>query len=82
LLSGQRAEPSQRREKAYWYKREGNKMEDAGRVRGAKEVKNEIVVDLAAQQALDGDVAKAAEASLQANSLVPKGALRVSVDDG
>ena len=60
LLSGQRAEPSKRREKAYWYKREGNKMEDAGRVRGAKEVKNEIVVDLAAQQALDGDVAKAA----------------------
>ena len=82
MLSGQRAEPSKRREKAYWYKREGNKMEDAGRVRGAKEVKNEIVVDLAAQQVLDGDVAKGAEASLQANSLVPKGALRVSVDDG
>jgi osmotically-inducible protein OsmY len=55
---------------------------DAGRVRGIKEVNNQIVVDLAAEQKLDEDLVRAAEANLEADRLVPKGAITVSAQDG
>jgi osmotically-inducible protein OsmY len=64
------------------YYERANAEADAGRVRGVKEVKNEVVVDLGAEQKLDEDLVKAAEANLGADRLVPQGAITVSAHDG
>ena len=51
-------------------------------ISGVRHVRNELVVDLAAREVLDADLASAARAGLDANSLVPKGAVSVTVTDG
>jgi osmotically-inducible protein OsmY len=56
--------------------------EDAWRTTGVRSVNNEIVVDTDAERVLDEDLAARAIAGLDANRLVPKGAVVVTVDDG
>jgi osmotically-inducible protein OsmY len=54
----------------------------AWRIDGVQAMENDIVVDVAAERVLDGDVTAAANAGLDANNLVPKGAISVTVEDG
>jgi osmotically-inducible protein OsmY len=56
--------------------------EDALRTTGVRSVENEIIVDADAKRVLDEDLAARAIAGLDANGLVPKGAITVTVDDG
>jgi osmotically-inducible protein OsmY len=56
--------------------------EDAWRMLGVRSVDNEILVDLTAEKKLDSDLMSAAEQGLAANSLVPPGAIQLSVSDG
>jgi osmotically-inducible protein OsmY len=56
--------------------------ERAWGISGVRHVRNELVVDLAAREVLDADLASAARAGLDANSLVPEGAVSVTVADG
>ncbi len=55
---------------------------DAWRVGGVQAVDNDIVVDLGDQQVLDDDLRAAAVGGLNANRLVPKDSITVSVYDG
>jgi osmotically-inducible protein OsmY len=55
---------------------------DAWRVDGVHGVDNGIVVDLADEQVLDHELEASALAGLDANRLVPKGAISIKVDDG
>jgi osmotically-inducible protein OsmY len=59
-----------------------NAGEDAQRINGVREVHNDITVDTAERKVLDTDLAKSAQAGLDANSLVPKGKIRIDVSDG
>lgn len=56
--------------------------EDAWRARGVLEVQNDLVVDGSAERVLDEALTGLAIAALDANALVPEGALAVSVTDG
>jgi osmotically-inducible protein OsmY len=59
-----------------------NAGEDASRVLGVRDVVNEITVDMAARTVLDEDLATSARAGLDANGLVPDGAIKIDVSDG
>ena len=59
-----------------------NAGEDAWRITGVRDVVNDITVDLGAREVLDDDLAKSAQAALDANSLVPKGKIKLGVSDG
>ena len=59
-----------------------NAGDDAWRIAGVREVVNEIGVDGTARKVKDDDLALSAQASLDANSLVPKGKIRIDVSDG
>jgi osmotically-inducible protein OsmY len=65
----------------YFYEK-WNAAEDAWRVVGVRDVINEITVDAAAQNVLDVDLAASARAGLDANGLVPDGAIKIVVEDG
>jgi osmotically-inducible protein OsmY len=56
--------------------------ERAWGVAGVRHVQNDLVVDLAAREVLDADLAAGARAALDANGLVPTGAVSVTVTDG
>jgi osmotically-inducible protein OsmY len=56
--------------------------EDAWRVSGVEMVRNEVVVDRVAERLSDHDLLAKAEAGLDANSLIPKAAITVTVNDG
>ena len=51
-------------------------------ITGVREVHNNLVVDLAKRAVLDADLAQAARTGLDVNSLVPEGAVSISVTDG
>jgi osmotically-inducible protein OsmY len=59
-----------------------NAGDDAWRIAGVREVVNEIGVDATARKVKDDDLALSAQAALDANSLVPKGKIRIDVSDG
>jgi osmotically-inducible protein OsmY len=59
-----------------------NASEDAWRINGVRDVVNDITVDTAARKVLDDDLAQSAHAALDANSLVPKGKIKIDVSDG
>jgi osmotically-inducible protein OsmY len=65
-----------------YYHEKWNAGEDANRVVGVKKVVNEIAVDAAARKVRDEELAAAARAGLDANGLVPKGAITVKAEDG
>jgi osmotically-inducible protein OsmY len=56
--------------------------EDTRRLTGVGDLDNELVVDKSHKRVPDADLAATARAGLDANGLVPKDALTVSVDDG
>jgi osmotically-inducible protein OsmY len=56
--------------------------ERAWGVAGVRHVQNDLVIDLAARAVLDADLAAAARSALDANGLVPAGAVSVTVTDG
>jgi len=56
--------------------------EDAWRVRGVTDVRNDINVDDSVARARDEQLAAAATAALDSNGLVPKGRIDVGVRDG
>jgi osmotically-inducible protein OsmY len=56
--------------------------EDAWRITGVRDVVNDIEVDLSTRDMLDDDVASSARTALDANSLVPKGKVKIAVTDG
>jgi osmotically-inducible protein OsmY len=56
--------------------------DDASRVFGVRGVRNEIDVDTAARKVNDEQLEAAARAGLDANGLVPKGAINVTAEDG
>jgi len=64
------------------YHEKWNAGEDANRVVGVRNVINEIEVDTAAREVRDDELEAAARAGLDANGLVPKGAVKVAVEDG
>src|SRR5262245_5450363 len=64
------------------YHEKWNAGEDAKRVVGVREVVNRIAVDTAARKVRDDELAAAARAGLDANGLVPKGAIGIAVSDG
>jgi osmotically-inducible protein OsmY len=53
----------------------------AWRVYGVRDVQNDLIVDLGAERVLDVDLTTAANAGLDANSRIPKGAVTISVQD-
>jgi len=55
---------------------------DAWRVKGVHDVKNDLAVDTAAERVLDDDLVSSARAALDANALVPQGAVSVTASDG
>ena len=59
-----------------------NAGEDAKRIVGVKEVVNDITVDTVARDVNDDQLQQSARAALDANGLVPKGAVKISVSDG
>jgi osmotically-inducible protein OsmY len=59
-----------------------NAAEDARRINGVRDVKNDITVDTAERKVLDNDLATSARAALDANGLVPEGKIRIDVSDG
>src|SRR4051794_10890568 len=65
-----------------FYHEKWNAGEDASRVLGVRHVTNEITVDTAARQVRDDELAASARAGLDANGLVPKGAIKIEVSDG
>jgi osmotically-inducible protein OsmY len=65
-----------------YYHEKWNAGEDANRVVGVRSVGNEIEVDTAARKVRDDELAASARAGLDANGLVPKGAVDVAVEDG
>jgi osmotically-inducible protein OsmY len=65
-----------------YYHEKWNAGEDASRVTGVTNVLNEIVVDAAARKEHDDELVAAARAGLDANGLVPKGAISVTAEDG
>ncbi len=56
--------------------------EDAGRLTGVHAVRNDLIVNKAHDRVSDADLKATAQAGLDANGLVPKDALTVTVDDG
>ena len=56
--------------------------EDAARLTGVQQVRNELVVDKSHATVPDADLRATAQAGLDANGLVPKGQLTISVSDG
>jgi osmotically-inducible protein OsmY len=56
--------------------------DDAWRIRGVQAVRNDLVVDTTAGQVLDSELSAAANAGLDANGLVPRGAITIEVSDG
>jgi osmotically-inducible protein OsmY len=56
--------------------------EDAGRLTGVHAVRNDLIVNKAHDRVADADLKATAQAGLDANGLVPKDALTVTVDDG
>jgi osmotically-inducible protein OsmY len=56
--------------------------EDAFRVTGVRTVRNEITVDTATRKVHDDELVAAARAGLDANGLVPKGAIQIVAEDG
>jgi osmotically-inducible protein OsmY len=56
--------------------------EDARRIYGVHDVVNDITVDAAERKVLDDDLSLSAHAALDANSLVPRGKIRIAVTDG
>jgi len=65
-----------------YYHEKWNAGEDANRVVGVRSVVNEITVDTAARKLHDDELGAAARAGLDANGLVPKGAISVTAEDG
>jgi osmotically-inducible protein OsmY len=65
-----------------FYHEKWNAGEDANRVQGVRGVVNEIEVDTAAREVRDDELEAAARAGLDANGLVPKGAIKIAVEDG
>jgi osmotically-inducible protein OsmY len=65
-----------------FYHEKWNAGEDANRILGVRHVTNEITVDTAARQVRDEELAASARAGLDANGLVPKGAIKIEVSDG
>jgi osmotically-inducible protein OsmY len=59
-----------------------NAGEDARRIYGVQDVVNDITVDTAERKVRDDDLSLSAHAALDANSLVPKGKIRIAVSDG
>lgn len=59
-----------------------NAGEDAWRISGVRDVRNGIVVDPDFGRVLDEDLVESAERGLDANALVPEGAVQVSATDG
>jgi osmotically-inducible protein OsmY len=68
--------------KVDYYHEKWNAGEDANRILGVTSVVNDIVVDAAARKVHDDELAAAARAGLDANGLVPKGAITVNAEDG
>ena len=56
--------------------------EDVARLTGVHEVRNELVVDKSHTTVPDADLRATAQAGLDANGLIPKGELSISVSDG
>jgi len=56
--------------------------EDARRLTGVSEVHNELIVDKSKQRVADADLKATAQAGLDANGLVPKGAITLNAADG
>jgi osmotically-inducible protein OsmY len=56
--------------------------EDARRLTGVHDVHNELIVNKSHAQVSDADLRATAQAGLDANGLVPKNALTISVSDG
>ena len=56
--------------------------EDASRLTGVREVRNELVVDKSNKRVDDGELKATAQAGLDANGLVPPGAITVVVSEG
>jgi osmotically-inducible protein OsmY len=65
-----------------YYHEKWNAGEDANRVVGVTSVVNDITVDTAARKVHDDELEAAARAGLDANGLVPKGAITVKAEDG
>ena len=59
-----------------------NAGEDAWRISGVRDVRNEIVLDPDFARVLDEDLVESARRGLDANALVPEGAVQVSAADG
>jgi osmotically-inducible protein OsmY len=56
--------------------------EDASRVNGVQEVENDLAIDSAAERIHDAGLLDTATAGLDANSLVPRRAITITVSDG
>jgi osmotically-inducible protein OsmY len=65
-----------------YYHEKWNAGEDANRVVGVSGVVNDVAVDTAARKVQDEELVAAARAGLDANGLVPKGAITVTAEDG
>jgi osmotically-inducible protein OsmY len=65
-----------------YYHEKWNAGEDASRVVGVTNVLNEIAVDAAVRKEHDDELVAAARSGLDANGLVPKGAISVTAEDG
>ena len=59
-----------------------NAGEDAWRISGVRDVRNDIVVDPDFGRILDEDLVESAQRGLDANALIPEGAVQVSATDG
>jgi osmotically-inducible protein OsmY len=56
--------------------------EDASRLTGVNHVRNDIIIDKSHERVPDADLRATAQAGMDANGLVPKGALTINVADG
>ena len=64
------------------YYEKWNAGEDAWRISGVRDVRNDIVVDTDLRRVIDEDLVESARRGLDANALVPEGAVKVSASDG
>jgi osmotically-inducible protein OsmY len=59
-----------------------NAGDDAWRISGVRDVRNDIVVDTELERVIDEDLVESAGRGLDANVLVPEGAVKISASDG
>ena len=64
------------------YYEKWNAGEDAWRISGVRDVRNDIVVDTDVERVIDEDLVEAAQRGLDSIALVPKGAVKVTASDG